>query len=92
MPYRSELTLWPLFNLFTNVYSIKKKVSVLGLQQRGPDLVKQVFLCLSCQRCQFICHVLNKVSDIWHFCESCVSRPSLYDHAGVRLEPTEPKC
>lgn len=39
----------------------------------------------------FYCHVLNKFSDIWYFCESGVPGPSLYYNAGVCVEPAKPK-
>lgn len=34
---------------------------------------------------------LNKLSDIWHFCESGVPGSSLHDHAGVRVESAKPE-
>lgn len=40
----------------------------------------------------FMCHVLNKASDIWYFCEPGVPWPSLHYHAGVCVEPAKPKC
>lgn len=33
----------------------------------------------------------NKVSDIWHFCESGVPGPSFHYHVGVRVESEKPK-
>lgn len=39
----------------------------------------------------FFAMLFNKVSDIWHFCESGVPWPSLHYHAGVCVESAKPK-
>ena len=52
--------------------------------------VSSVLTIISLSKVNFFAIFFNKVSDIWHFCESGVPGPSLHYHAGVRVESAKP--